>query len=303
MREYSPSQCLSSPSVFFIACIPGHSTNETCRTAKDMIRAFGSDVLEARSSTAYETAGVVEHPHAFDDPLVQRAADGMIAPWSICDKRSNWPFHQGEEIDVDGLCQGQTLASSFSGSLAVRPQIQSEAYRLDRTQKQPEAWRLDRKACLAQALRLQDVAQQKHQETLLEWCRRQREEADRFEAQRRAKEEEHARAAIEQSRKSIVADFLKQNGFRSATMPKRKMFKTTYPLHHAAALGDAQLIKMLLAERADVVQTNSSGRTAAQVANHMDRNGSHLDALRLLSVEEFGKCKESQDEHSDYKEV
>merc|ERR1719414_541825 len=120
---------------------------------------------------------------------------------------------------------------------------------------------------------------------------RQRKEAERLEmlAKRaaEAKAEEQRREAEKQSklaaeRKAQVACFLKDNGFKDATTSKRKLLKTTYPLHCAAELGDPQIVGMLIEAGANPRQTNSSGKTPAQVAEKRNRNGSHNDVLRAL---------------------
>jgi len=110
-----------------------------------------------------------------------------------------------------------------------------------------------------------------------EQSRQEREEAERLEAARRAEVERLA-----QARKEAVAAFLKENKFKDLTAPKKTMFKTTYPIHCAAKQGDEQMVKMLLEEGVDSRQKNSAGKTAVQVAQKNNKEGSHAGVLRCL---------------------
>merc|ERR1739844_531970 len=100
------------------------------------------------------------------------------------------------------------------------------------------------------------------------------------------KAEEQRRDAEKQSklaaeRKEQFTSFLRDHGFKDATTSKRKLLKTTYPLHCAAELGNSQIVGMLIEAGANPRQINSSGKTPAQVAEKKN-NGSHNDALRAL---------------------
>ena len=65
-------------------------------------------------------------------------------------------------------------------------------------------------------------------------------------------------------------------------MPKRSILSSTYALHKAAEMADQELVAMLLAEGADPLLMNSSGKTAADVAKKKDNCGSHADVFNLL---------------------
>ena len=56
-----------------------------------------------------------------------------------------------------------------------------------------------------------------------------------------------------------------------------------YPIHVAARLGDAQMVRLLMQAGADVGQKTSKGRTAADLAREHDASGSHWDVLDLLA--------------------
>ena len=55
-----------------------------------------------------------------------------------------------------------------------------------------------------------------------------------------------------------------------------------YPIHIAAQEGDQELIRVLIANNADVNQKTSKGRTALQFAEEADRHGSHSGVLEFL---------------------
>jgi len=107
----------------------------------------------------------------------------------------------------------------------------------------------------------------------------EREAAEREAAERRRRAQEEAER---RARSARVVEFLKAQGFAGVNAGKRKMLRTTYPLHRAAELGDEKMVEALLAEGADASQKNSSGKTAAQVAGGKNKKGSHSGALRVL---------------------
>merc|ERR1712079_406840 len=112
-----------------------------------------------------------------------------------------------------------------------------------------------------------------------EKSRHAHEETVRAEAAQRAETE---RLAQEQERKALVTAFLKEHGYSGVGVPKRTMLKTKYPIHTAAKTGDSKIVAALLEEGADPAQKNSAGQTAAQVAQHKNKKGSHANVLRAL---------------------
>eukprot|EP00441_Pelagodinium_beii_P032358 CAMPEP_0197641482 /NCGR_PEP_ID=MMETSP1338-20131121/15439_1 /TAXON_ID=43686 ORGANISM="Pelagodinium beii, Strain RCC1491" /NCGR_SAMPLE_ID=MMETSP1338 /ASSEMBLY_ACC=CAM_ASM_000754 /LENGTH=211 /DNA_ID=CAMNT_0043214477 /DNA_START=76 /DNA_END=711 /DNA_ORIENTATION=+ len=96
-----------------------------------------------------------------------------------------------------------------------------------------------------------------------------------------------AKARMEQERREraqLVLAFLKQHGFTGVSSAKHSLMSTTYPLHKAAELGNAKLVAMLLKEGALPEQKNSSGKTAAEVAEKKNKDGSHLEVISILKV-------------------
>mmetsp|Transcript_57750 Transcript_57750/g.148561 ORF Transcript_57750/g.148561 Transcript_57750/m.148561 type:complete len:239 (-) Transcript_57750:288-1004(-) len=87
-------------------------------------------------------------------------------------------------------------------------------------------------------------------------------------------------------RKSTVHEFLKNQGFDlDVNSTRRKLFKTTFPLHVATKLGNEKMVELLLAMGADPKLQDSKRRTPAEVATKYNRDGSHDAVLRLLQCE------------------
>merc|ERR1712050_577422 len=108
-------------------------------------------------------------------------------------------------------------------------------------------------------------------------------ELERAENNRRS--EVQRAAADARRRQTKVAAYLKDHGFKGGvTGQKWLLFKTTYPLHAAAKSGNTLMVGYLLKEGADATQKDSSGRTAAEVAQRRNRSNSHAGALRLLAA-------------------
>jgi len=88
--------------------------------------------------------------------------------------------------------------------------------------------------------------------------------------------------AIQHERKAILAAFPKEHGYLGVNLPRRTLRKTKYASLSAAKRGDHRIVQLLIEEGADPLQTTSQGRTAAQIARAMDRNGSHSAVLQAL---------------------
>jgi hypothetical protein len=104
-----------------------------------------------------------------------------------------------------------------------------------------------------------------------------REEAERAEAEEQQRQEEARR-----HRQAKVSAFLKAQGFKSVTAPKRSMMKTTYPIILAAEAGDTEMVGFLIQEGADAARKNSSGKTAQEAAMKKNKKSSHDGVLRAL---------------------
>jgi len=78
--------------------------------------------------------------------------------------------------------------------------------------------------------------------------------------------------------------WLKSNTFFSAHSKRSRFLSFTYPLHVAAEQNDIEVIQLLLMHQADPFKVDSKGRTALQVAEKKDKQGSHRDAVTLLTT-------------------
>jgi len=127
----------------------------------------------------------------------------------------------------------------------------------------------------------QRAAEAKRAAEVAEMQRRQMEEAKR-EREAQEREEEARRAEKQRQDAEKVAAFLKAKGFSSVTASRRKMLKTSYPLHVAVADKDAEMVELLLEAGADPAQKNSSSATPEQQALKLNKNGSHDAVLAKL---------------------
>lgn len=84
--------------------------------------------------------------------------------------------------------------------------------------------------------------------------------------------------------------FLDCHGFRDAHSSDRRCGgcfgcrEVLYPIHVAARLGDAEVVKLLLAAGVDPAKESSHGHTAAEMAEMEDVEGSHAQVLFLLEL-------------------
>mmetsp|Transcript_36163 Transcript_36163/g.65594 ORF Transcript_36163/g.65594 Transcript_36163/m.65594 type:complete len:170 (+) Transcript_36163:3-512(+) len=98
-------------------------------------------------------------------------------------------------------------------------------------------------------------------------------------------EDDLAKAAAEAKLDDeLLRAFLAEHGFSSINAKRRKMIWTSCPLHVAAERKDAKMVGLLLRKGADPALKNSFGRTAAQVAEKMNKNESHSEVLRALAA-------------------
>jgi len=180
-----------------------------------------------------------------------------------------------EAADLDSLAQQQVEAQQAERKRREEEFLRrAEELRREEEQKmQAEAERLVReearraaqmRAAQAAALEEERVAREVEEAKRVAKEARQRMEQERLEREQR------------------VAAFLKQHGFATVNSIKRSLMSSTYPLHKAAELGDDKLVAMLLKEGAQAWQKNSSGKTAAQVAEKKNSKGSHLQVLAVL---------------------
>merc|ERR1712216_686729 len=85
----------------------------------------------------------------------------------------------------------------------------------------------------------------------------------------------------------LIKAWLKQKGYKDINVPKtmRKQ-RTKFPLHSAVKDNDVEMVWLLLKAGANVDARNSENQTAAEVAENLQKNGSHRQVLDLLASSE-----------------
>jgi len=83
-----------------------------------------------------------------------------------------------------------------------------------------------------------------------------------------------------------VEAFLAAQGFPPGDVNamRRRRMQTDSPLHVAVLKNDANMVALLLQERADPLLRNSKGLTPLRLARKCDKNLSHREILRILSM-------------------
>ncbi|CAE7654967.1 ndor1 [Symbiodinium sp. CCMP2456] len=95
-----------------------------------------------------------------------------------------------------------------------------------------------------------------------------------------------------EKQQELLKEFLKEFHFSNVSEPNVTCSKCSclslltveavYPIHEAARLGDASLIRLLLLANVDPEQRTSKGRSAADIARAADKSGSHIEVLDML---------------------
>lgn len=95
-----------------------------------------------------------------------------------------------------------------------------------------------------------------------------------------------AEVAAERAAEEKVAVFLRAKGFSSVLAGRRNMLRTSYPLHVAVSDNDAEMVQLLLWAMADPEKVNSSGVAPMQLAQKLNKKGSHEAVLALFEAVE-----------------
>jgi len=94
-----------------------------------------------------------------------------------------------------------------------------------------------------------------------------------------------------------VLSFLLRHGYESVNSKKRRLLKSSYPLHRAVKRNDPEMIQLLLTWGADSTQVDSSKRTPLEYAQHRDRRGSHEEVLSLLeAADAAAECERGREQ-------
>jgi len=176
-------------------------------------------------------------------------------------------LRQQEEARLQAREEAAQAAIRFEQELAVERQM-------ERQLQEEEAER--------QRMQDQRLREERRRQEARAKCVEQRLIAERVQL------EDDVRHRQERARREALDVFCRHHGFTDIHAPRRNgcslwTASTTYPLHHAAELGNYHIVEMLLKEGADPDQKNSSGKTAAQIARKKNRNGSHDAVQKVLS--------------------
>jgi len=208
----------------------------------------------------------------------------------------------------DELVDMKKLPSEYQKSMdkdenVIKEQEEKEEEELKRRQEEEEKRKAEEIARIEEEGRRQrqreEAERRKEEELRLqeEKAKKLAEEERRREEQRRIEEE--ARKAEEAKRREIeekrqrekkkadrvaLQNFFKACGGLTDVNEKKKNFgKYSYPLHIAVKQCNAEIVRILLENKADKTLTTSSGQTALDKAKKYNENESHSEVIRLLS--------------------
>jgi len=197
------------------------------------------------------------------------------------------PTTDSVRVDLSALgaaAEAERLRAEQEEAERLAREAQQRAEEERERQEEEERLRLEEQRAIEEAERLEKERQRAAEEK----ARLEREEKARLEREEKARREEAERQAREEQERKEVAAFCQQHGFADISAPRRNgctawSAATTYPLHLAVELADAHIVGLLLKQGANTEQKNSTGKTAAQVAQKKDKNGSHREVKRLLT--------------------
>jgi len=184
-----------------------------------------------------------------------------------------------DEVVAERLQRQWELDSQWDAEQQRRQKIEARQQFIEEQRQRREAERVRREA---EAWERQQRAEAEAAEAKrAEEARRIQQERVRVaEAYRKQEEDRMEKARM---RRLTIDSFLREHGFTEhVNVPKRTLMTTKYPLHTAAKLGDAELVEMLIEERADPTLCDSRGLTPMQTAERHSNDGSHEAVLQVL---------------------
>eukprot|EP00419_Tripos_fusus_P024983 CAMPEP_0172713064 /NCGR_PEP_ID=MMETSP1074-20121228/61467_1 /TAXON_ID=2916 /ORGANISM="Ceratium fusus, Strain PA161109" /LENGTH=250 /DNA_ID=CAMNT_0013537089 /DNA_START=61 /DNA_END=811 /DNA_ORIENTATION=- len=188
-------------------------------------------------------------------------------------------------------------------SASTRVRIDAEALAAQEAARQEQEAEAERLRAEEQQRMLEEDAAERAR---IETERRLREEAmeqarlaeeARLREEERLRQEEEARRAAQakKERQDAINEFCITHRFNPNNLNEPKQAgctvygsTTTYALHHAAFLGDAKMVEMMLEEHASPLLQNKAKKTAAQVAQKKNKDGSHDGVLQVLRNSTLG---------------
>lgn len=201
--------------------------------------------------------------------------------------------------------QADELAAAAAAAAAAEEQAKREAENRKREEQrrreQEEAQRRAeeeaRRVAAEEARRVAAEEEKKRVEAEAKevWRRAKEAEAlkeqERKEAERRELERKQAQAKLEREQaaqavkdRASVAAFLESNGYSAINAKRSRMMKKTYPLHEAVQQNNATMVQLLLAAGAEATAQSSAGQTPQQLAEKLNKAGSHSQVLQVFSI-------------------
>lgn len=96
-----------------------------------------------------------------------------------------------------------------------------------------------------------------------------------------------------EARKQVLP-FLLQNGFQTVKSKKKWLWRSYYPLHAAVKKKDVETVRLLLTAGADTQKLNHKSETPQQLAERLNRSGSHQEIIETLRSAKVRKTKSTR---------
>jgi len=211
-----------------------------------------------------------------------------MVPFSLCFTCES----EAEKVDTVKLInmENEVLKNEQAAELKRQQEAAEEEKRLAEVAKIQEERRRQQEMALRQ--KEEELRLHQEQEKRLAEEQRQREEQHRIEAEVR-KAEEAKRKEIEENRMrekkkaddETLQNFLNECGGLTDVNEKRKgnFGKFSYPLHIAVKKCSAEIVRILLENKADKTLKTASGQTALDKANKYNEDDSHSAIIRILT--------------------
>eukprot|EP00929_Paragymnodinium_shiwhaense_P047521 TRINITY_DN240_c0_g2_i1.p1 TRINITY_DN240_c0_g2~~TRINITY_DN240_c0_g2_i1.p1 ORF type:complete len:270 (-),score=95.88 TRINITY_DN240_c0_g2_i1:773-1492(-) len=229
--------------------------------------------------------------------LSDPAADTVKIDFAAVKSSQEEPsVHKPEEHPVDALFGNE--AARAEQEEAARRLAEEEAARQlaeqkARQEQQEEQERLEQEAA-AQRQREDEEARARQEAKEIaaaeaaanqaEEERAQAAEAERVRLEKEAEEAEQQRLVRDTEEKKKMEEFLKKHSFKGPDMKRSKLLGFKFPLHSAVKHNDAEIVRILLANGANTSSKDSSGKTPYQLAQKMDKQGSHAMVMESLAI-------------------
>eukprot|EP00929_Paragymnodinium_shiwhaense_P047522 TRINITY_DN240_c0_g2_i2.p1 TRINITY_DN240_c0_g2~~TRINITY_DN240_c0_g2_i2.p1 ORF type:complete len:240 (-),score=94.42 TRINITY_DN240_c0_g2_i2:349-1068(-) len=229
--------------------------------------------------------------------LSDPAADTVKIDFAAVKNSQEEPsVHKPEEHPVDALFGNE--AARAEQEEAARRLAEEEAARQlaeqkARQEQQEEQERLEQEAAAQRQRDDEEARARKETEEIAaaEAAAKQAEaeqaqaaEAERVRLEKDAEEAEQQELVREAEAKKKMQEFLKKHSFKGPDVKRSKLLGFKFPLHSAVKHNDVEVVRILLANGANTSSKDSSGKTPYQLAQKIDKNGSHVRLMEALAV-------------------